>query len=589
MNRITALYARFSRDDGQETENASITNQKKLLQEYADSNGFTNCRIYADDGYTGTNFDRPDFQRMLEDIENGLVGTIIVKDMSRFGRNYILVGQYVELVLPNFDVRVIGITDNYDSNRNDNDLFAFENILNEMYTADISKKVTIAKRNKGVNGGRLKTHPIYGYRTVPGTIDDWEIDDTAATVVYMIFDMYVNQDMGEYKIANFLRKNKVVTSCVYFGSKQGNEKEPYNWTPKTIERMLGYQEYCGDTVNFKTKTVAYKTKTRIRNPKDEWQIFKNTHPAIISREMFRKAQEKLNRTDKRHYEKKHSYDTYFRRKCACSECQKTMIAYIPLDSEEVAYQCKDNVRFKTCTSHNVRETTLRRAFGEQLSKLHNALVSNQNEILEKLGVAEMGNLQAESEKSCQRMNEIDKYIQTLFESKIKHEISDEDFKMISERYSVEKAELQLQINKITAKLNKTERNSAGISQTFAYIKGLSENDLKNITSEMCDRLIEKVVIGESYWTGEVNYGKQKIDFYLKNIGRIGNLVDVSYKTFEQRVRSVLPKLIDENCCTTVNVCNMLGITYSVLKKGLESEGWNFTRLKVEVKASMRTK
>jgi hypothetical protein len=266
-----------------------------------------------------------------------------------------------------------------------------------------------------------------------------------------------------------------------------------------------------------------------------------------------------------------------------------MIAYIPLDSEEVAYQCKDNVRFKTCTSHNVRETTLRRAFGEQLTKLHNVLVSNQNEILEKLGVAEVENLQAESEKSCQRMNEIDKYIQTLFESKIKHEISDEDFKMISERYSVEKAELQLQINKITAKLNKTERNSAGISQTFAYIKGLSENDLKNITSEMCDRLIEKVVIGESYWTGEVNYGKQKIDFYLKNIGRIGNLVDVSYKTFEQRVRSVLPKLIDENCCTTVNVCNMLGITYSVLKKGLESEGWNFTRLKVEVKASMRTK
>lgn len=150
-DKITALYCRFSRDDSQEQENASITHQKELLQEYADNNSFTNCRFYADDGYTGTNFDRPDFQHMLEDAENGLISTIIVKDMSRFGRNYILVGQYVELVLPQYDVRVIGITDNYDSYNYDsynteNDMFAFESVFNELYVADISKKYGMLKK-----------------------------------------------------------------------------------------------------------------------------------------------------------------------------------------------------------------------------------------------------------------------------------------------------------------------------------------------------------------------------------------------------------------------------------------------------------
>lgn len=146
-DKITALYCLFSRDDGQEQENASITHQKELLQEYADNNGFTNCRFYADDGYTGTNFDRPDFQRMLEDAKNSLVSTIIVKDMSRFGRNYIFVVQYVELVLPQYDVRVIGITDNYDSYNTENDMFAFESVFNKLYVADISKKVRYAKKN----------------------------------------------------------------------------------------------------------------------------------------------------------------------------------------------------------------------------------------------------------------------------------------------------------------------------------------------------------------------------------------------------------------------------------------------------------
>ena len=225
FNKITALYCRYSRDDGQEEENASITHQRKLLKEYAENNGYTNLRCYADDGYSGTNFNRPDFQRMLEDIENGLIGTVIVKDMSRFGRNYILVGQYVELVLPMYDVKVIGVTDHYDSTKENNDLFAFESIFAEMYAADISKKVTAYKRNKGMNGGVVKTRPVYGYKIAPDTKDEWIIDEKVAGIVYMIFDKFVNEEMTEYQIANYLRKHKVLTTSAYAGSKRCDRQE----------------------------------------------------------------------------------------------------------------------------------------------------------------------------------------------------------------------------------------------------------------------------------------------------------------------------------------------------------------------------
>lgn len=187
-DKITALYCRYSRDDGQETENASITHQKALLKEYAENNGYPNLRYYVDDGYTGTNFNRPDFQRMMEDVENGIIETIVVKDMSRFGRNYILVGQYVELVLPQHHVRVIGVTDNYDSYNTENDLFVFESIFAEMYAADISKKVPYAKHTLGMNGVKLKSRPLYGYKLVDGDHNRWEIDEESAKIVRMIFD-----------------------------------------------------------------------------------------------------------------------------------------------------------------------------------------------------------------------------------------------------------------------------------------------------------------------------------------------------------------------------------------------------------------
>lgn len=583
--KITALYCRYSRDDGQEEENASITHQRELLKEYAENNGYTNLRYYADDGYSGTNFDRPDFQRMLEDIENGLIGTVIVKDMSRFGRNYILVGQYVELVLPMYDVKVIGVTDNYDSTKENNDLFAFESIFAEMYAADISKKVTAYKRNKGLNGGRLKTRPIYGYKVAPDMKDKWIIDEKVAGIVYTVFDKFVNEEMTEYQIANYLMKHRVLTTSAYIGSKRCDPTRIYAWSAATVKRMLGMAEYAGDTVNFKSRTISFKTRQIERISKDQWLIFRDTHEAIIPREMFEKAQVRLARLRKKFDTRKYEYNTFFTRKCRCSECGGRMSIQISQGNDGIAYNCQKNIMFKTCKSHLVREMTLRNMFKDQISALQQFLNSNQREVEEKLGVYELSGIQQEIDTLNRRIIEIDSYIQALFESKIKGEISQNDFLIISKQYSDEKSDLQNQVNMLAGKLAIGKRNSSKIFEILTFIK---ETDFSEITQEICDKLIEKVIVGAYEKKGTVNYGRQTLKFQIYEIGFIDELVDVSYKTFRERIEAVLLRCYANQIVTKHphEVYEELGLTYNIMKEGLHRENTNFNTVVIDLRKKL---
>lgn len=582
-DKITALYCRYSRDDGQEEENASITHQRELLKEYAENNGYTNLRYYADDGYSGTNFDRPDFQRMLEDIENGLIGTVIVKDMSRFGRNYILVGQYVELVLPMYDVKVIGVTDNYDSTKENNDLFAFESIFAEMYAADISKKVTAYKRNKGMNGGVVKTRPVYGYKLAPNTKDKWIIDEKAAGIVHMIFDKFVNEEMTEYQIANYLRKNRVLTTSAYIGSKLCDTTRIYAWSAATVKRMLEMAEYAGDTVNFKSRTISFKTKQRIRLPKSEWLVFRDTHPPIIPREMFDKAQKRLNRKREPFDERVHEYDTYFRKKCCCAECKTNLIIYIPTGAEGIAFNCKNFLHYKICNSHHVREMTLRNMFRDQMIILQKALIETPDEIERKLGIAGLSEMQTEITEANERLTEINDFIRGLFESKINGEISQEDFTLLSQRYSDEKNLLQNKINQLAEAISLGRKNYSAVRETIDYIK---ECDFSVITEEMCDVLIEKAVVGDFQEYGKCNYGRQSIEFYICNLGTIGSLVDVSYKTYTEKIKGLIPQLWKNGRVYFNDVCNELGSTFSIIQKALLREGTTFSDIMVRAKTAI---
>ena len=291
---ITALYCRLSRDDGTDNDSNSIVNQKKLLQKYAKEHGFSNTRSYVDDGYTGTNFNRPGFQKLLEDIEMGYVSVIIVKDMSRLGRDYLQVGYYTDTYFPDRNIRFIAVNDCVDSADGENELAPFRNVMNEMYARDISRKVRSSHRLRG-NAGEPLSQPPYGYLKSPENKKKWIIDPEAAQVVQDIFRMCL-EGKGNETIARILQERKVLIPMAYWREKglgRGGTKaqpNPYKWCKSTIAKILAQQEYCGDVINFKTYSKSFKNKARIPNPEENWAVFKNVHEPIIDRETFEGVQ-----------------------------------------------------------------------------------------------------------------------------------------------------------------------------------------------------------------------------------------------------------------------------------------------------------
>ena len=265
--KITALYCRFSADD-MRGESDSIAHQKAILTDYANNHGLTNQRYYVDDGVSGTTFERDGFKTMLRDIENGIVGTVVVKDMSRFGRNYLMVGQYLELVFPEYGVRFIAISDNVDSAEGMSDMIPFSNIMNEWYARDISRKERAVIQNRGNNGGRTTNLAVYGYRKDPNDKTKWLVDETAAIIVKRIFDMYVN-GTGILEISRVLTAEKIPRPTAHMKFKTGvrcDDFEEYFWHPSSVRNILRRQEYCGDTVNFRTTRLSYKSHKIVWNP-----------------------------------------------------------------------------------------------------------------------------------------------------------------------------------------------------------------------------------------------------------------------------------------------------------------------------------
>lgn len=582
-DKITALYCRYSHDDGQEEENASITHQKALLKEYAENNGYSNIRFYADDGYTGTDFNRPDFQRMMEEVENGIIQTILVKDMSRFGRNYILVGQYVELVLPQHHVRVIGVTDNYDSYDTENDLFAFESIFAEMYAADISKKVTYAKHMLGMSGIKLKSRPLYGYRLVDGDYTQWEIDTESAEVVRMIFDMFLNQDMSVNAIAKYLRTNEIPTPSAYMGYKYTKVNRPYDWSFPIVSRILKFQEYCGDTVNFKTRQISYKVKKRLPIPKEDWVIFQNQHPAIISREDFEKAQEKLKNISENAFSqpKATRNDTLFRQKLICAMCGKKM--YCNSTKGKLYFQCQAYQKYDSCTSNYITENDLKRVVLDYLHRLYLAVKSDRNAVISKLGLDTITEIEDQIRTAENRADEISHLLIEIYEKKFQNIITDSEFKSRSEALSREKNDLLHFLADLTAKKSIRSKEKGSVIKMLDKISSYSESDFDVLTQEMVNALIEKIVIGKPMGQREKNYGKRMIDIYIYELGNLSELIDVRFKPYSVRIKEIAPQLLLERRCDTANVIEALATKRGSLENALAEEGTNFQTVIVEVR------
>ena len=291
QQKITILYCRLSNEDSMDGESNSIQNQRTILSRYAADHGFTNTRILVDDGYTGTNFDRPGVQEGLSLVEQGLVGTWIVKDMSRFGRDYLQVGRYTELVFPSYDVRFIAVNDGVDSAKGDNDFTPFRNLFNDFYAKDTSKKVRSVMRTRGTSGKHLGKPP-YGYRSDPQDKDRWILDEEAATVVKRIFDLTI-AGKGPSQIARILERDQVLTTKALYAQRKGKPlpDRPYHWHEQSVVGILERMEYTGCVCNFKTYSKSYKLKKRIPNAKEDMFILPDTQEAIVPQEQWDRVQE----------------------------------------------------------------------------------------------------------------------------------------------------------------------------------------------------------------------------------------------------------------------------------------------------------
>ncbi|MDD3537208.1 MAG: recombinase family protein [Eubacteriales bacterium] len=296
-NIVTALYCRLSRDDDVQGDSNSISNQKKLLSKYAKEYGLTNTKYFVDDGYSGTNFDRPGFIEMAEAIEAGYIGAVLVKDMSRLGRDYLQVGMYTDNFFPEHNVRFIAVNDGVDSAEGENEFAPFRNIMNEWYARDISRKIRSSQRLRGSAGVPL-SQPLYGYIKDPANPKRWIVDEDAAKVVRYIYKLCVD-GLSEYRIADRLEKEQILTPTEYWkskgvrrsGKKGGSFKDsPYYWCKTTINKILNAREYMGDVVNFKTYSKSFKNKRRYENPEESHAIFEGVHEAIIDRQTWEMVQ-----------------------------------------------------------------------------------------------------------------------------------------------------------------------------------------------------------------------------------------------------------------------------------------------------------
>ncbi|MDE6727566.1 MAG: recombinase family protein, partial [Oscillospiraceae bacterium] len=383
LDKITALYCRLSNDDDLNGESNSITNQKAILQKYADDNGFRNAQFYVDDGFSGTIFNRPDFMRMMEDVKSGKVGTVITKDLSRFGRDYLMTGQYIEMILPDYDVRYIAINDGVDTLRSENEMMVFKNVFNDWYARDCSKKIKAVFKSKGQSGKPLTTNIPYGYKKSETDKNVWEVDEETAPVVKRIFRLCID-GYGPMQIAKILTADNILTPTAYRQLKSMGSvtvEKPCRWAQKTIVGILERLEYVGHTVNFKTHKKSYKNKKKMANPREEWMIFENTHEPIISQHDFDLVQEM--RKNKRKIQKCGEINP-FSGIVYCADCGAKM--YLcrsrSMADEQEHMKCSTYSNDSDeCSAHFIRTAVLRELVLGELNKLLETVHTNEDEFV----------------------------------------------------------------------------------------------------------------------------------------------------------------------------------------------------------------
>ena len=503
QEEITALYCRLSQDDKQEGDSNSIINQKKILKKYALDRGYTNIQFYIDDGVSGTTFNRAGFQSMIADVETGKVKRVIVKDMSRLGRDYLQVGMYTEIFFPEHDVHFIAVNDGVDSNQEDNEFTPFRNIINEWYAKDTSKKIRAVKRSKGMAGEHIGSHPPYGYMKNPENKKEWIIDEEAAEVVREIFRLCV-EGYGPTRIAHILTERKILCPTYYALEKGGKPRtalpaDKFTWNGPVVAKILDRMDYLGHTVNFKTHVKSYKVHKTIYNSPDQWKVFEGTHEAIIDKETFEIVQ-KIRASKRR--PTRMGEMPMFSGLLYCADCGRKLSFHRKADepAEKHHYLC-ENYRSNTanCTMHYIRNVVVERIVLENLKEVIQYVSNYEDEFVRMVMDSDMRQRNRELSQKKKRLSEVQKRIgeldtifQRIYEDNIIGKLSDERFMKMSKGYEDEQHILQVEADEIQSELQQEEKKSVDVKRFLAIVKKYT--DLTELTPEILREFIDKIIV-----------------------------------------------------------------------------------------------
>ena len=527
--KITALYCRLSRDDEQEGASGSIKNQQSILEKYAKDNGFPNPRVFVDDGWSGTTFARPAFTEIMELAEKGLIGTLIVKDHSRLGRNRLVVGQLLEEGFDSLGVRYIAIMDNIDTAKGISDLVPMQDLFNEWHAKNTSQKVRNVFKNKGMSGVPLTTNPPFGYMKNPDNKKEWMIDGEAAKVVRKIFALCID-GFGPTQIAKKLKADKVMTPTEYWNSIGRNCSKPpavpYNWCSATVADILSKQEYCGDTVNFRSTTKSFKNKTKIERPQEEWKIFPNTHPAIIEREVFELVQELRQH---RRRPTKSGIVSPFSGLLYCADCGQKLYYSVTgnYKREQANFFCSSyRKNSEVCSAHYIREKVVTETVLESMKRIllnvqafEKEFVRKQLECYSEDKKKELAQKRRELNKAKKRIAEIDSLIQKIYEDNAIGKISDERYATLSMSYEEEQQRLKVGIPEMENYLETETDKTESLQKFIDKVKKITE--LKELTPELIHEFIDRIIVYASRYLD----GKrvQLMDIYYNGVGILREL------------------------------------------------------------------
>ncbi|MBY4966263.1 DUF4368 domain-containing protein [Streptococcus suis] len=538
LSDITVVYCRLSQDDGLDGDSNSIINQKNILFEVVAREKLSNPVLFVDDGFSGTNFERPAISEALRLVENRQVSNFIVKDLSRLGRSYIKVGQLTEITFPSFDVRFIALNDGIDSNKPNetNSIFLpIKSLMDEMYAADTSKKIRAVFQAKAKSGVPVTTNPPYGYLKDPNNPKNWIIDPVASEVVKRIFqEAKSGKSLSE--IAKGLKSDKVFKPDRHrieiglksISASSNVEALPYFWTRETLSAILRREEYLGHTVNLRTRTKSYKDKRSIDLPREDWLIFKNTHEAIIDQETFDIVQKmRSHKRSNQRYKNRLGHENLFAGLVFCGTCGRKHY-FCPQEKNGLNhdhYKCSGYRRpIDGCENpHYIQKSALIAIVSDKLRQTISEAQLNRENFLKKLEQQSQAQFSKDNKRQRQqlqkdehRSKEIDRIIQQLYEDNLLGKISDERFVKLSQTYEEEQKQLQTSISDLTEKLAKQQEDSLNISKFMTRISKYTE--VSELTVEMINELIDKIVIHKP--TGTKRNRIIQIDIYYNFIGKL---------------------------------------------------------------------